>query len=94
MPGLFYPPLVEPWVYVKPKGTQKDRGSKLLPLPGCVGGKFRDYRWAVRSRQRTVLCVPTPFPVHSQPHLLNTVVRNRNAAISCQCVNMEGIIIQ
>jgi len=31
MPRLFYPPLVEPGVYIKPKGIQKHRG---IPFDG------------------------------------------------------------
>ena len=33
MPRLFYPPLVEPGVYVKPKGIQKNQAAAYMPLP-------------------------------------------------------------
>ena len=36
MPRHFSPPLVEPGVYIKPKGIQKFTGVRLLPNPGTL----------------------------------------------------------
>ena len=37
MPRLFYPPLVEPGVYVKPKGIQQNRAESSYALrPKCI----------------------------------------------------------
>ena len=36
MPRLFYPPLVEPGVYVKPKGIQKSTHKNLVIQVGAL----------------------------------------------------------
>ena len=49
MPRLFYPPLVEPGVYIKPNGIQEKQGLEEIPDPvGASDTSFLDNNSCMR----------------------------------------------